>query len=1117
MSDIIERIPKKISEYFFGNNQLKSTLLIYLLSTCFCSPILLSQSITRNLQIERISTDQGLSQSTVECIYRDSRGFMWFGTEEGLNRYDGYNFTVYKNDHRNPLSLSNEVVFSIFEDSYENLWVGTRDGGLNLFNRQKETFEVFKHDAQNKNSISDNKISSIYESPGLPGVLWIGTETGGLNKFDVSERKFTHYKFNSENPNSISSNRIRVIYESPAQPGILWIATGDSGLNKFNYIENSFTHFKFLPGQSNCLSSNEIWALYEISNMPGILWIGTKNGLNKFDIKNVTFTHYKNDPLNKNSLSHNEVTSLIGSPDEPGVIYIGTMGGGLNKMILPEGSYNSAGIKNIKFIHFKNQSGNLNSLSSDNIISLFEDKNQPGVMWVGTFDAGVNKIYKSNKKFTHYKNEPDNTNSLINNVVWSICQDSSGILWVGTHEGLSEIHRYANGEIKFVNHTHLQNNKNSLSSDIVTTIVETSFEPGVLWIGTYGGGLTKLIPGKNEGDIAQFIHYKHTQNDPSSISSNAILNIIESRAEPGILWIGTARGGLNKFIIEENKFISYKHNPADANSISNNDIHTIWESINEPDILWIGTIGGGLNKFNIKSETFTSFQYDLENTNSLSSDIVLSIYQSSKFPETLWIGTAEGGLNKLEISSGLFTHFTTRNGLPNNIINGILEDSEGKLWISTNNGLSRFDIKSNTFRNYDVQDGLQENEFNGNAYFASKNGELFFGGMNGFNSFYPSEIKDNPNIPPVIVTDFKIFNRSVLVYSDLEDSGENYSDLIYLEKSITETAQIELSYRHNFFSFDFAALDFAAPNKNQYAHKMEGFDDEWIFIGNRRFASYTNLDPGEYMFRIKGANNDGIWNEEGTSIKIIIHPPFWKTWWFLTIFWTIMAVTILGTVRYITTRKLKKQIEKLEREREMEKERTRISRDMHDEVGSSLTEIAIVSEIVKKNIDKPDEVVGHLNNISSQIAEIIDNISQIIWAINPKNDPLDNLISYLRQFGKNYLSKADIKCNFETEEKIPDFHLSAEVRRNVFLVLKEALNNIVKHSCATEVSIRISVLDSKMTLEVIDNGKGIEKKNGFGNGLINMQKRIEDINGKFDIESEPGKGTNIKLALPLYK
>lgn len=1082
------------------------------------SPFIHSQSVNKNFKIERISTDQGLSQSTVECIFRDTKGFMWFGTEEGLNRFDGYNFTIYKNDHNNPVSLSNEVVFSIYEDFNGTLWIGTRDGGLNKFNREKERFTSYKYDPENINSLSDNKINSIYESPSLPGVLWISTETGGLNKFDIATGEVTHFKHNPNNKNSLSSNRLRSIHESLAYPGILWIGTAAEGLNKFDIKDEKFTHFKYSAYQSNGLSNNEIWAIHELSDMPGILWIGTKNGLNKFDIKTLTFKHYKSDPSDRNSLSHNEVTCVFGSPDEPKTLYIGTMGGGLNKMFIPaENSGEKSNSAKTIFVHYRHEPGNINSLSSDNIISLFEDKRHPGVMWVGTFDAGLTKIYKSKKKFYHFKNEPGNNNSLVNNVVWAICEDQNGTIWVGTHEGLSEIRRNEFGEVIFKNHKHSSYNHNTLSNDIVTTIVETRSKPGIIWLGTYGGGLTKLISPDNKNESIRFTHYKNDPADKGSISSNEILTIRESIYDKNSLWIGTARGGLNKFNIEENKFISYKNNPTNTNSLSNNNVHVIWESMDDPDILWIGTLGGGLNKFNTKTQSFTLYNFDINNSKSISSDIVLSLYQSNNSPEILWVGTAEGGLNKLDIKSGFFTHYTSRDGLPNNTVNGILEDEKGNLWISTNKGLSRFNIQSNTFRNYDIHDGLQDNEFNGNACFSSKSGDLFFGGMNGFNSFYPSEINDNPNIPTIVLTDFKIFNRSISIRDNSNLNEESDNDLIYLEKSISETDLIKLSYKHNFFSFDFAALDFASPAKNQYAYMMEGFDEDWVYTGNRRFASYTNLDPGEYIFKVKGTNNDGIWNEQGTFIKIIIQPPFWKTWWFLSIFWLVVTMTVLGTVRYYSTRKLKRQIEKLEREREMEKERTRISRDMHDEVGSSLTEIAILSELVRNNIYKPDEVVSHLNNISCQIAEIIDNIGQIIWAINPKNDPLENLISYLRNFALKYLNKANIKCDFKFDDQMPDFQLSAEVRRNIFLVLKESLNNIVKHSKADFVEIKIITENSTFGMMIIDNGDGIIKKVDVGNGLINMQKRIEEIDGVFEILSDMDKGTTIKLSVPLYK
>lgn len=1075
-----------------------------------------SSSSLSNFKIDRITTEHGLSQSTVECIFRDSRGFMWFGTEEGLNKFDGYNFTVYKNNHRDTTSINSEAVFSIHEDSEGIIWIGTIDGGLNRFDRNKETFSAYKNDPENSNSISDNKVNIIFESNNLPGVLWLGTENGGLNKFEISSGKFTHYLPDTTHTNSISSNRVFSIIESKAYPGILWIAT-HNGLNRFDYTNNTFKHYKQSKHDKNSLSENSIWTIYELPWLPGVIWIGTKNGLNSFDIGSETFTHFFHNPASSNSLSHNEITSLQGSPEEPGVLYAGTRGGGLNKLIISvDKSEGKILFKDISFIRLKNEPGNNNSLSSDYVFSLFEDQNQPGVLWVGTFDSGITKIYKSKKKFNTFRNNPDDKNSLINNVVWCIFEDSRKRLWVGTHEGMSEITRNIGTETRYKNYVHSDINQNSISSDVVTSIVEIPYGSEVLWIGTYGGGLTQLNQSGSKDRRIQFTHFKNNPADPNTISSNSVLTLCPSKYDENILWIGTTRGGLNRYSISENIFFSYKNDPQNLNTISSNTVQVIWESINSPDVLWVGTIGGGLNKFHKSKQTFESFRFDAKNSNSISSDIILSLYQSQSDSDILWIGTAEGGLNKFDIKTEKFTVFTTENGLPNNIINAITEDDDGYLWLSTNRGLSRFDPKNNSFRNYDIHDGLQDNEFNGGAFFKSSSGEIFFGGMNGFNSFFPSQILDNPNIPPIVITDFKIFNRSVLLRKDNSEIPVDY-DLIYLEKTISETELLTLSHTHNFFSFDFAALDFAAPNKNTYAYKLEGFDADWIYSGNRRYASYTNLDPGEYIFRVKGANNDGVWNNEGTFVKIIITPPFWKTWWFLSIFWSIVAITVLGTARYVTTRKLKKQIEKLEREREMEKERTRISRDMHDEVGSSLTEIAIISEIVKKNINKPEEVVGHLNSISSQIAEIIDNISQIIWAINPKNDPLENLISYIRQFGKNYLGKAGVKCKFLVEEKLPDFHLSAEVRRNVFLVFKEALNNVVKHSGADEVIAKINILDSKMALEVIDNGKGIEKKSSFGNGLNNMQRRIEEINGEFILTSSIGNGTIIKLTVPLYK
>lgn len=1092
-------------------------LFLFILSPHNSFPQLKDHPISDNIRITRISTEDGLSQSSVEAIYRDSRGFMWFGTEEGLNKYDGYKFTIYKSNRKDSTSLNNEVINSILEDESGTMWIGTRVGGLNKFNREKETFKAFVNDPKNPNSISDDKINTLFKSTSFPGVLWIGTESGGLNRFDIKKESFTHIKFDpGKSGKCISADRVMTIFESKAEPGILWIGTSGGGLNRYDVNSGTFQYFKHNSSNPNSLSSNDIWKIYEMPDKPGILWIGTRSGLNSFDIKRNSFIRFKNDPLNNNSISNDDVTSISSSVIEPGILWVGTHGGGMNRIVLSENETINKGqlaIANIQ--RFQTETGNDQSLSSNDIYSIYENSSQPGIMWVGTFDGGVNKIYKSQKKFTHYKNKLNEPNSLIDNLVWGIFEDKNKTIWVGTHNGLSSISRDALGIASYKNYTTSGSPNVRLSSNVVQSFLEPINNTGFIWAGTWGGGLNKLLLSKDSRTIEKIVHYKHDPNNLNSLSWNHAVTLYESKDEPDILWVGTYRGGLNRFDTKSNTFKHYKNDPDNPNSISSNNLFFLYGSKSDSNIIWIGTLGGGLNKFDKSKETFKTYSSDEKNEFSISSDIVLSIYQSKDEPNILWVGTAEGGLNKFNIKKEKFYHYTIDDGLPNNIINGIEEDENGNLWISTNKGISVFNPTLNTFRNYDVHDGLQSNEFNGKACFKSSTGEIFFGGMNGVTAFHPANILDNPNIPPIVITDFKIFNKSVFVKKDSKSQETKQSTDYFLEKSITETKEIILSYDQNFFSFEFAALDYATPNKNQYAYKMEGFDDEWILSGNRRYAGYTNLDPGEYVFHVKGSNNDGVWNESGSSIIIIITPPFYKTWWFLIIFWIIVSIIVLATVRHFATKKLKKQIEKLERERELEKERIRISRDMHDEVGTNLTEIAILSELVKKDVYKPDDAILHLNSISGQIAEIIDNIGQIIWAINPKNDPLENLISYIRKYSKNFLDKAGIKSKFDITDNISDINLSAEVRRNIFLIIKESLNNTVKHAEATEVNFDMKLIDSKFVIKISDNGKGFTQAREFGNGLTNMKKRAAEIKGEYKISSEPNEGTTVDLMVLL--
>lgn len=825
-------------------------------------------------QFERIGVEHGLSQSCVLAILQDSQGLMWFGTQDGLNKYDGYNLTVYKYNELDSQSISDNFILSLYEDKSGTIWVGTQSGGLNKFDSKTEQFTHYTHDPDNPTSLGSNTVWSIYEDK--LGTLWIGTDGGGLNQFNRKTEQFTHYTHNPDELNSLSNNTVLSIHEDKF--GTLWIGTAGGGLNQFNRETEQFTHYTHNTDDSNSLSNNTILSIYE--DQAGRLWIGTKGGgLNKIERDTGKFTHYLHDPDNSNSLSDNNVNSIV--EDRFGILWLATSSWYGNSYGTALNKFNP---ETEQFTHYTHDSANPNSLSENTVASILRDKSD--ILWIGTGFSGINKLDTKYRKFIHYKHDPADTHSLVDNHVSSIDEDGSGMLWIGTYDrGLD---KFVSKTERFIHYRYEPNNPNSLSSDKIWSIYED--KTGILWIGTGGGGLNKF-----EWETGQFTHYLHDPDISDSLSDNNVWSIYEDRA--GVIWIGTYNGGLNKFDRKTGKFTHYTPDKDKANSLSDNNIFSIYED--QSNTLWIGTINGGLNKFNRETEEFTHYKHDPNNPNSLSYDRVLSMYE---YPAgTLWIGTYGGGLNKFDIATETFTHYTEKDGLPNNSVVGILGDDEGNLWLSTGKGLSKFNPKTETFRNYDVSDGLQGNEFDGvKAYFKSKTGEMFFGGLNGFNAFYPEQVKDNPHIPPIVITDFKIFDKSVK-----------------LGTAISEIKELKLSYKDNFFGFEFAALDYTNPQKNQYAYKLEGFDKDWIYSGSRRYATYTNLDGGTYIFRAKGSNNDGVWNEEGTSLKIIITPPPWKTWWAYTLYLIALVSAIYGYVQWKTRAQAKENALLRENERRL--------------------------------------------------------------------------------------------------------------------------------------------------------------------------------------------------------
>ncbi len=802
-------------------------------------------------EFERLSLREGLSQSIIEGALQDKKGFLWFATEDGLNRYDGYHFKVLRNEAGNANSLSYNDLKCLHEDRAGNLWIGTFEGGLNRFDPSTAQFTRYRHDARDPASIASNTVRAIAED--RDGTLWVGTQGRGLDQFDPRTGTFRHFPPDPANPSSLANGDVRALLLGSS--GVLWVGTYGGGLHRFDPRTRSFTKVKIQPG-SQGLTQGLVTTLLEDSK--GVLWAGTYDGgITALDPGTGAFTNYRSDPRDEESLSSNQVKALW--EDRQGTLWVGTDGAGLNRFHRETGT----------FTRYRHDPSNPRSLSSDRVFCLFQDRSR--VLWVGTYGGGLNKLDLAKKKFLHVKNEPSNPASLSHDIVWSFWEDTDGSVWIGTDSGgLNQWERQAN---TFRHFRHDPRNTSSLSHDAVRVVFQD--RGGTLWLGTNGGGLNRL-----DKTAGTFVRYLHDESNPASLAHNELRAVYEDRA--GDLWVGTLGGGLDRLDRATGGFVHHRHDPGNPQTLSSDFVRCILED--SQGNLWVGTQGGGLNRFDPKSGIAERFQADPANTKSLSNNFVFALHEDRE--GTLWVATYGGGLNKLRRGKKTFDHFSEAEGLASNSVYAILEDERGRLWLSTNNGLSCFDPGRSTFQNYDARDGLQSNEFNGGSFFKTKRGEMFFGGINGFNVFFPNEIVINPEAPPVVITDLQLFNESV-------PAGQAVRGRTLLDRPVEYTREIELSPEDNMVTFEFAALHFVAPEKNRYAYRLEGFGSGWILArSDRRSATFTGLSPGDYVFRVKGASPDGVWNETGAAIRLKVLPAFWATWWFRLM--TVASIGLLG-------------------------------------------------------------------------------------------------------------------------------------------------------------------------------------------------------------------------------
>ena len=794
------------------SNDVKN-LALALLVLIGCAPPA-SAAIVRPIRFEHLSLEEGLSQAAVMDVLQDRRGYIWLATEDGLNRYDGTGFKVYRHDATDADTLPDNFIWDVEQDGSGSVWVATR-GGLCRWDRATDRFV-----RQETPGVRNIRVLR-YETRG--NSLWIGTRESGLLKLDLASGTLQRFAHNAADAASLADDRVYALHVD--ENDRLWVGT-EAGLDLKNADDKGFTHQ--LQG-SDKGSAGDLRVRAIVADDMGALWVGTSGaGLQRIDLSSGRVERFRSDPAVAGSLANDDVRALL--QDSGGRVWVGTSGG-LDLYDPERGG----------FAHYRQDPRNPSSLADDHILSLAQDRG--GVLWVGTRQGGVNKWNPLSWQFGHVAPDPDNPKGLGGGRITALAEDRAGGLWIGTYgAGLYAMDR-ATGDMKA--YRHQDKDPRSLPSDTVMALLHDYRDD--LWIGTLDSGLVRMSRA-----TGAFKSYPYDPKKPEGLSARGVTSILEDADRR--LWIGTYGGGLERFDPETGRFAHFRHDPKSDSSLSGDRIAAVAEA--GDGRLWIGTMETGLNLLDPRTGRFERFGHRANDPSTLPNDAVHALHVD--VAGSLWVGT-HGGLSQLQPDGKSFKTYTTRNGLPSDVIYAIANDRHGRLWLSTNSGLSAFDPRTERCVNYGVSNGLQAREFNFGAWHQSTSGELFFGGLNGFNAFVPDRIRQLSQGPEVVLTGVNVDHRPL---------GGGPAD---------ETKDIKLGFRDKVLGLEFAALDFTAPERNMFSYKLEGFDPEWVPLSGKRSVTYTNLNAGHYTFHLRGANSDGRWNEKGLAVPVDVAAPPWAS------------------------------------------------------------------------------------------------------------------------------------------------------------------------------------------------------------------------------------------------
>ncbi len=1011
-----------------------------------------------NYKIENISMDKGLSWVFVSSICQDNDGYIWVGTTQGLNRYDGYEFIQYWHDVDNDSSISNDRIKCMCLDKEGNLWIGTLDGGINKFNKKRNSFKRYMHIPNEENSLISNTVSTIeYDNDDN---LWIGTPEG-LNKYSVPNNKYSLFRYDSDNINSLSGNRISCLLLD--KKNNLWIGTEQNGLNKLNIKTGKITRFLNIPQNPNSISDNHVNSIFE--DGAGNIWVGTYDCLNKYVYGN-KFLHYRTNKRLIDNTQFEYITTIVEA--DINNLWLGSKGGGLLLFNKLSGKFT---------IFSKDYSLPIN-FGAKEINALFKDKSN--VLWIGTPAIGIFKLVNTRNKFQILKIPYTNSMHWAANVL-AACPDinSDSTLWIGT---------LGSGLIKY----NLKRNTYK-----VFNISSKNIEQGQGYVfrAIHNIGEHKLLIAVMHHGLFKFDKNSRTVLKIKGTTLIGLHVMVKDPFDNNIFWIGSDNG-LYKFDLSKEILSPYYWSPNIKES--NVQVHAILvDSIGKNKILWAGTLENGLLKINLDGNSFEQFKRGENNCN-LSHNSVQTIYKDAE--GYLWVGTMNG-LNRINVNTGKLETYTTEEGLSHNSISGILGDRKSFLWISTRYGISKYNLEKRTFTNYYENDGANGNFFFLRATATLNDGRLFFGGYFGFTIIDP--MANNFNIPLIVMKSFKVHNK--ILYDSFE--------LSQLEK-------IELPYESNFFSVDFAALDFRQIERNRFSYKLEQFDNDWNF-SLTNMAVYKNVEPGEYTFIVKGSNNDGIWNEEGKSIKIVILPPWWMTWWFRCSVGFVFVLPFFVIVRkriQFHKSEINKQVKYSRQLIELqENERKRIASELHDGLGQNL--LLINNELQQYQLRMKGKEIKEINSVVNLVKDSMKEVRGISSDLHPHQLDKLGLKKAIESNIKRIVHATGIECDYNIVyinnllKKKDEIHF--------YRILQELCNNIIKHSGADFIVIKIVVVEENIILYIKDNGKGFEldkiksDPTNKGFGLRDIEERIKILKSNIHINSNPGVGTEVKMVVPL--